>query len=451
MKKYDTIKVASDLIVHFSERIRKMKHYTNKKYNTIAKYALLVIAASLLMVITIFRFGTLLRIFNEIIRVLMPAIWGFVLAFLLNPIMKTLERFMYKYIFKKKKRSKLVRTISVALTCLIFVALVVGLLYVVIPELVRSITTIFDNISGWADQISNWITKLFKNNEEIQQTLIDKLKVYTNDLTALFTTLQPLLENIQSGAIGFLSFIKNFFLGFIVSIYLLASKETLLAQIKKILLAVFSKRSCEKIFGISSQANKIFSGFLIGKIIDSVIIGIITFILMTILKMPYTIMISVIVGVTNIIPFFGPFIGAIPSAMLILLSSNSLKEVVIFSVMILAIQQFDGNILGPSILGSSTGLPAIWVLISIFIGGGLFGFPGMVLAVPTCAVIYDLTRTAVADKLRSKKLPTATDDYIGDVEHLYKRPHPDKKPLTPEELAAIDIPAADLVNEAKNN
>lgn len=428
-----------------------MRHYTNKKYNTIAKYALLVIAASLLMVILIFRFGTLLNILGKIMQVLMPVIWGFVLAFLLNPIMKTLEKFMYKYMFKKKKRSKLVRAVSVTLTCIIFVTLLTGLLYVVIPELVRSVTTIFENITDWAAQISNWITKLFKDNEELQHKLQDKLSSYTNDLTALFTTLQPLLENIQSGALGFLSFIKNFFLGFIVSIYLLASKEVLLAQIKKILLANFRKRTCEKVFTISSQANKIFSGFLIGKIIDSIIIGIITFILMTILDMPYVIMISVIVGVTNIIPFFGPFIGAIPSAMLILLSSGSLKELVIFAVMILAIQQFDGNILGPSILGSSTGLPAIWVLISLFIGGGLFGFAGMVLAVPTCAVIYDLTRTAVANKLREKKLPTATEDYIGDVEHLYKKPAASQKPLTLEQLAEIEIPSSDEVNEANKN
>lgn len=428
-----------------------MRHYTNKKYNTIAKYALLVIAASLLMVILIFRFGTLLNILGKIMQVLMPVIWGFVLAFLLNPIMKNLEKFMYKYMFKKKKRSKLVRAVSVTLTCIIFVTLLTGLLYVVIPELVRSVTTIFENITDWAAQISNWITKLFKDNEELQHKLQDKLSSYTNDLTALFTTLQPLLENIQSGALGFLSFIKNFFLGFIVSIYLLASKEVLLAQIKKILLANFRKRTCEKVFTISSQANKIFSGFLIGKIIDSIIIGIITFILMTILDMPYVIMISVIVGVTNIIPFFGPFIGAIPSAMLILLSSGSLKELVIFAVMILAIQQFDGNILGPSILGSSTGLPAIWVLISLFIGGGLFGFAGMVLAVPTCAVIYDLTRTAVANKLREKKLPTATEDYIGDVEHLYKKPAASQKPLTLEQLAEIEIPSSDEVNEANKN
>lgn len=427
-----------------------MKLYTNKRYNTLAKYVLLIIAITMLMILAIINIRGIKAYLGELLRVLSPVIWGFVIAFLLNPVMKNLEKFMYRYIFKKKSRSKLVRTISITVTCIVFVAMIAGLLYVVIPELINSVTTIFDNITIWAEQISTWITKLFKNNAKIQDALLKKLSDYTKDLTSIFTTLKPVIENIQSGAIGFLSFVKNFLLGFIVSVYLLASKETLIAQTKKIVIACFRKPTCERIFSISSQANKVFSGFLIGKIIDSIIIGLITFVFMTILRMPYTIMISVIVGVTNIVPFFGPFIGAIPSAMLILLSSGSFKEVVIFSIMILCIQQFDGNILGPSILGSSTGLPAIWVLISLFVGGGLFGFAGMVLAVPTCAVIYDLTRTYVSNRLKAKKMPVATADYIGDVGHLYKKPKPPKKPLTPEELEKIEIPSADEVNEAKN-
>lgn len=427
-----------------------MKLYTNKRYNTLAKYVLLIIAITMLMILAIINIRGIKASLGELLRVLSPVIWGFVIAFLLNPIMKNLEKFMYRYIFKKKSRSKLVRTISITVTCIVFVTMIAGLLYVIIPELINSVTTIFDNITIWAEQISTWITKLFKNNTKIQDALLKKLNDYTKDLTSIFTTLKPVIENIQSGAIGFLSFVKNFLLGFIVSVYLLASKETLIAQAKKIIIACFKKPTCERIFSISSQTNKVFSGFLIGKIIDSIIIGLITFILMTILQMPYTIMISVIVGVTNIVPFFGPFIGAIPSAMLILLSSGSLKEVVIFSIMILCIQQFDGNILGPSILGSSTGLPAIWVLISLFVGGGLFGFAGMVLAVPTCAVIYDLTRTYVSNRLKAKKMPVATADYIGDVGHLYKKPTAPKKPLTPDELEKIEIPSADEVNEAKN-
>lgn len=427
-----------------------MKIYKNKKYNTIVLYAILVIAISALMIVAIFKFNSLVKILSEIVRVMMPVIWGIVIAFLLNPIMKLSEKFLYRFVFKKRqKRSKLVRTISLLFTCILFIALVTGLLYILIPELISSITNIFDNVTIWTEQVSNWITELFKNNQNIQNILLDKLKDYTNDINNLITTFKPVLDNIQSGAIELLSFIKNFLLGFIISIYLLASKETLFAQIKKVLFATRKKEKCEKIFSLSSQINRVFSGFLIGKIIDSVIIGIITFIVMTILDLPYIVMISVIVGVTNVIPFFGPFIGAIPSALLVLLSSGSVKEVVIFCIMILLIQQFDGNILGPAILGSSTGLPAVWVLISILIGGGLFGFVGMVLAVPTCAVIYDLARTSIQNNLSKKKMPVETDDYYENVEHFYSKSNISKTQITPEMLNEMEIPSAEEVNEAK--
>lgn len=426
-----------------------MNNYTNKKYNTIVKYALLVVGLSLLMIVTVLKMNSIMNAVDKILAVLSPVIWGCVIAFLLNPIMKQLERFFFRFIFKKQNHKKFVRFISLSLSCILFVAIISGLLYIVIPEIINSITTIFENIAVWVEQLTGWVTKLFKNNKDIQDKLISKINTYSNDFSALFDTVKPIIENIQSGAIGFLSFVKNFLLGFIVSIYILASKERHLGQIRKIILAYFKRKTCERIFTISSQANKVFTGFIIGKIIDSAIIGVITFICMTILDMPYIIMISVIVGVTNIIPFFGPFIGAIPSALLILLSSGSLKEVIIFCVMILAIQQFDGNILGPSILGNSTGLPAIWVLISLFVGGGLFGFAGMVLAVPTCAVIYDLSKTAVSQKLRIKKLPVETEEYSGDIKHFYKPKKSSKKPLTAEELAAIEIPSCEQTNEAE--
>lgn len=426
-----------------------MARFTEKSHGAIVKSVLFVVAVSLLMIVFIWKFDGFLYYAEEVLGVLSPVIWGCVIAFLLNPLMKLLERFMTKRIFKKKERKKLMRFISVFVTCTLFIAVVTGLLYVVVPEIIDSISAIFDNISLWIDQITKWVQHLFRNNQEIQDKIVSKIYTYSNDISTLIDTFKPILNNIQSGAIGFLSFVKNFLLGFIVSIYILASKETLLAQVKKIILATFQKKTCEKIFTISSQVNRVFSGFIIGKIIDSAIIGVITFISMTILDLPYIIMISVIVGVTNVIPFFGPFIGAIPSAMLILLSTSSFKDVVIFCIMILIIQQLDGNLIGPSILGNSTGLPAIWVLISLLVGGGLFGFVGMVLAVPTFAVIYDLSGTAVNDKLKSKNYPSETNAYMGNIEHFYKRNTKTERPLSADELEKITIPSADQSNEAE--
>ena len=197
----------------------------------------------------------------------------------------------------------------------------------------------------------------------------------------------------------------------------------------------------------SSEANKIFSGFITGKIIDSIIIGLLCFIGMTIMDMPYNIMISVLIGVTNIIPFFGPFIGAIPSALLILLIEP--KKMIFFLIFILILQQFDGNILGPKILGDSTGLPGFWVLISLLVFGGMFGFVGMVLAVPAFALLYSFSRSYVEEKLRKKKLPVETSFYMNDIEHLYKKPK-ERVPLTPDQLNDLDIPSIDDVNEAND-
>lgn len=422
--------------------------YTDKNHGVIVKSILFIVAVSLLMVVFVWKFDGFLEYVEEITSVLSPVIWGCVIAFLLNPLMKTLEKLMTKYIFKKNPHKKLQRFISIFITCTFFVAVVTGLLYVVVPEIIDSIIAIFDNISVWVDQITKWVQHLFRNNQEIQDKIVSKIYTYSNDISTLIETFKPILNNIQSGAIGFISFVKNFLLGFIVSVYILASKENLLAQGKKTILAIFQKKTCEKIFSILSQINRVFSGFITGKIIDSAIIGVITFVSMTILDFPYIIMISVIVGVTNIIPFFGPFIGAIPSAMLILLSTSSFKEVLIFAIMILIIQQLDGNVIGPSILGNSTGLPAIWILISLLVGGGLFGFVGMVLAVPTFAVIYDLSRSAVANKLRTKMLPPETDAYLGDIQHFYKRNTKTERPLSAEELEQIEIPPSDQTNEA---
>ena len=187
---------------------------------------------------------------------------------------------------------------------------------------------------------------------------------------------------------------------------------------------------------VCTETNKVFAGFLSGKIIDSAIIGVLCFIGLTIMNMPYNIMISVLVGVTNIIPFFGPIIGAIPSTALMLFIDP--KKAIILLIFIVILQQFDGNILGPKILGDSTGLPGFWVLVSLFFFGNLFGFIGMVIAVPTFALLYTFTRESVVQRLRKKKLPVDTDYYMEDVEHLYKK-NEKRIPLTPEQLDAMSL------------
>ena len=225
----------------------------------------------------------------------------------------------------------------------------------------------------------------------------------------LLTKVNEVMSNLTVGVINFVSEILSFLIGLIVSIYILFSKETFSAQSKKIVYAVFRTDHANMILHLTKKSNEIFGGFIIGKIIDSLIIGVLCFFGLTILKMPYILLISVIVGVTNVIPFFGPYIGAIPSTILILLN-NPIKGVY-FLIFILVLQQLDGNVIGPKILGNSTGLSAFWVVFSILIGGGLFGFVGMIMGVPTFAVIYYIITMLINHLLEKKKLPLLTSQY----------------------------------------
>ena len=214
---------------------------------------------------------------------------------------------------------------------------------------------------------------------------------------------------LTTGVIDFVGEIFNALIGIIVSIYILYSKEMFGKQGKKITYAVLNARHANIVLHVMQKANEIFGGFLIGKIIDSAIIGLLCFFGLTLLNMPYTLLVSVIVGVTNVIPFFGPYIGAIPSAVLILLA-DPIKGVY-FLVFILVLQQLDGNFIGPKILGSSTGLSSFWVIFAILLGGGMFGFIGMLLGVPSFAVIYYIVQMVVNGKLHKKNLPEATEFY----------------------------------------
>ena len=354
--------------------------------------------------------------------------------------MVTVEK-IYNKIFKNAKRARLRRGISVFIASVIFLGIVVGIIAVIVPEFVNSFNEIVDNISDLITNAQQKIEKLLRNYPKVQDAVNKKLNEFGSDLTKL----QPVLENIVNGAMGFVGVLYNFILGFFVSIYLLFSKELHIAQVKKVLFANFKKSTADKILHFGQDANLVFSGFISGKIIDSLIIGVICFIGLTLIGMPYNILISVIVGVTNIIPFFGPLIGAIPSALLILLVEP--KMVIWLLLFILLLQQFDGNILGPKILGGTTGLPAIWVMISLFIGGGLFGFVGMLLGVPTCALLYKIVKENIENKLKRRKMPTDTQYYIdnaGKLTDLKSR----KTPLTVEELESMVIPSCDEVNEA---
>lgn len=408
-----------------------MKIDFNKKYNTISAYCIITFAVCLALVLVCVGFPTISGYIKEFFRVIAPVTWGVVIAYVCNPIMKIIEKLAAKLLCKKKSHPKLCRYLSVFISMALLIALLTALIIIVVIQVRDSLMEILYNIPVYISQLEVLVTKWLGDYPEIVKYLENQLETIQPRLIEFASNIIPKISElsvkVKDGAIDFVVALKDFIIGFIVAIYLLISKETFLAQARKITYAIFPNRTAKNILKISSKTNSTLSGFISGKLLDSLIIGMLCFIVMRILKMDFVVLISVIIGVTNIIPFFGPFFGAIPSALLLLMAAP--KQVIPFIIFIVILQQFDGNILGPKILGDSTGLTPFWVMFSIFVGGGLFGFAGMLLGVPVFAVIYALFSEFIAYLLKRKRLSHRTVDY-GNID-INKPPEaPDLKAKT---------------------
>ena len=384
----------------------------------------LVIAACIILYFAFLRADTLFSVAGTIIEILKPIIDGFAIAYLLNPIVKETDKYLLPVLRKKIKKEKTARQFSraagILFALLVLFAVIFALLNMLIPELFHSIRNLMETLPGQLNSGIEAIEDLQKEQSTMGLLLGNILNHASETLqnwiqTDLLRQMNIWMTNITTGAMNVLSEVFNFLVGCIVSVYMLFSKELFAAQMKKILYGVMSIEHANMTLHITRKSNEIFGGFIIGKIIDSAIIGVLCFLGLTLLDMPYILLVSVIVGVTNVIPFFGPYIGAIPSAILIALA-DPIKGIY-FLIFILALQQLDGNVIGPKILGDSTGLSAFWVVFSILLGGGLFGFVGMIAGVPTFAVIYYIVKMVVEQKLEKKKMPADTEAY-GRVEYL---------------------------------
>ncbi len=404
-----------------------MKVKFNVKSNTIAVYTVIVFAICLLLVAVVFKYNVFFSYVNKIIKVLAPIIWGLVIAYLLNPIMKFIERKLDKFVFKKKKRPKASRAIGIAGALIIMLGVIAAIVGSIVPEIlgtlknfVANLTDYFANLQTFlTDRISDTLEKnpeleKFFNSEfnNIQEFIISFVNQNKIKLDGIFSE-NGIIASVTDSAWSFIVGLKDCVLGIFVSIYLLYSKETFLAQCKKLVYAFFSEKKRGHILSVTSRANSTFINFISGKALDSLIIGILAFIGLMVLDIrTYAVLLSVVIGVTNMIPFFGPFIGAIPCALLILLTTP--EKTLIFVLFIFILQQFDGNILGPKILGNSLGLSTFWIIFAIFVGGGLFGFIGMVAFVPLFAVVYSIISEVIMVKLHRKRLPVETEYYKCD-------------------------------------
>lgn len=389
---------------------------------------LLVIISSILIYYFIKNIPLLFSAVSYGLGLLKPVIYGAVIAYLLNPLMKFYYQTMLKLLRKggrkpSKRAKKVSYGISIGLALISGILIILVLIWMIVPQLISSIVSLMNTLPNQAERYYQIIVNWIQNNpylvDRMRDIALDGTKMLDDWIqNGLLSWLQAdLLPNVNSFAFRFsnglmnvLGVFYNLLIGCIVAVYLLGGKEKFLAQGKKLIFAAFGKRQADVILHYSRITNDMFSGFISGKIVDSTIIGIICFLAMSVLKLPYALLISVIVGVTNVIPVFGPYIGAIPSAFLILLVSP--VQSLYFVIMVVILQQLDGNVIGPAILGESTGLTAFWVLFSILFFGGMWGIAGMLVGVPLFAVIYRLVKDYMELRLFQKQMHTNTLAYV---------------------------------------
>ncbi|RAW60805.1 AI-2E family transporter [Faecalibacterium prausnitzii] len=390
----------------------KKPHIKPYLYGMLAGFG--AIALSIIFFFLIYRFDGFGSAISTLTGILMPFIYGAVIAYLLKPVCNSIENFLRRFI--PEKMNGLINALSVALTILFGLLLVYALVMMIVPQLITSVTTLYYTAQANITRFMYWANHLefIENNEQIMELLNSAYAALNTNLdTWIKNTLLPSMQNIVSGAaIGVLNVVtvaKNLIIGIIVAVYMLASRKRFVQQGKLVLHSIVRPRWAQLITEEVKYADRMFGGFINGKIMDSAIIGVLCYIGCLIFKFPSALLVSVIIGVTNVIPFFGPFIGAIPATLLILIQSPI--KALWFVLFVLILQQLDGNIIGPKILGNTTGLSSFWVLFAILLFGGLWGFVGMIVGVPLFAVIYDVIKKLVIHGLQRNQELTLLNSY----------------------------------------
>ena len=389
-----------------------MKLNFNKRDTTMAVYAFLVLAAAILFYGLLNNFPVVGRAFSTVLGLISPFIYAFGIAYILNPILKFIERAILSPLLGKHVSGKCIRAVAVLLTFLFAAGVIAVFVMIVIPQLISSITGLVYRLSRYLNSPDTWLPRLLAlfPDLDLDATISNALRQYADTiLNSTVSMMKQLLPWLVSASTSFASGLLSTVVGIIISVYMLLDKERFCAGCKKVWYAILPQQRADWLLDLTAEANRVFGGFISGKILDSLIIGILCFLGMTLFKMPNAMLISVIVGVTNVIPYFGPFIGAIPSFFIILIDAPI--KALWFLVFILILQQFDGNILGPKILGDSTGLSAFWVIFAIMLFGGLYGFIGMFLGVPVFSVVYMLIWRFVDARLAARGMPLELVSY----------------------------------------
>lgn len=387
-----------------------------KKYVAMGLTFVLSAIALIIFYDSVFANHTLVNFIKKLLRTLLPILYGCVMAYLLLPFVNTLDK-AFRRIAEKagmKQRKNLFRFLSVLGSWFFVFVICYAFVSVALPQIVGSVNELSSNIEAYYQQVYDWANGILEKNSEAAAWVLNLINQFYEELAdwlreSVLPQATVVVGMVGNGIIGFCRFVLNFLIGIIVSFYLLMAKESWSAAAKRLVTANFTEEHCALIFRGTRRTDAIFSGYIRGSLIDSLIVGILCLLACQILKIPYAPIVSLLVGVTNIIPFFGPFLGAIPSGLLILIVSPA--KCLTFVIMILILQQIDGNILKPWIVGGSTGLAGLWVLVSILVGGAFFGVAGMFFGVPVFSCIHDLINWCTEEKLSEKKLPTELAEY----------------------------------------
>ena len=402
-----------------------MKKIIENKYFKLGLTVFLIVAACISFFFLIYKIKEIADILKWLCQILSPFIIGFTFAYLLNPLVKFFEELVYKVFFKKGKqkeetKNKISRITGITIICIIAITSIVLLFNFIIPELLESIEILITNLPLYLDKIKNYLTDLLKNHEELENIILNNYdSINSYFMTTINDTLLPKIEEwivvFSNGVFGAVKVLFNLIMGFIISIYFLHGKEEFRAQTKKVLYGLFSVKTANNIVDNARHTDRIFGYFIIGKILETLVISVMSFVFLALFGYPYALLISVIIGITNIIPYFGPFIGGVPSAFLILLQTPS--KFWPFIIFLIVLQQIDNYIVGPKLTGTQIGIKSFWVLFAIMVFGGIFGLVGMLIGVPIFALLYGYFGNKLNLSLAKKKLPIETYKYE-DIERI---------------------------------
>lgn len=398
-----------------------MKHHFWKENGDKILTGLLIAAGAILIYFVFMKMGSLWGSVKHLVQIIAPIVSGAVIAYLVAPICNAYERGLYagikrlKMFRKDKTRQRVSNALAVAGSMLTLIALVVLFLVMILPQLWQSLVSMFASISTYTDNIITLTKNIFAENAWLEDSLVEFWQNTESYITNFFQSkilpnVDVWITSLSTGVSQTVVFLYNISIGMIVAVYLLASRKLFAAQSIKLLYAVLPPRQAGSVLSRARYADRVFGKFISGKIVESLIIGAIAMVGTHILQMPYAMLISVVIGITNIVPFFGPIIGAIP-CIFITLIVDPLKALYLL-IFIMVLQQVDGNIIGPKILGESTGLSGFWILFSILLFGGLFGVLGMLIGVPLFAVIYSIVGDWIRARLQKKHLPSQTESYL---------------------------------------